>query len=571
MRPAGHAVREGPIDVPISRSSAAKMRMEEFLLLLHGSGTQTLPPTLERRRIRRDHPRPPRHHAGAVVHEEVVQRRIRRPRPLRLGQEGRAPLSVALLPPRTIERERLERLELLPPVRLGERPIPHRRRHRSIDCRRAGRHHDADRLLHPFEDPRAHLRLMPLGRAVDHPDLVGAPAQIVAHTLEAGPVEEPRHGDEADDAVLRRRIGIGVEHLPRRPAPEVDVEIPQMLRVRAHLPSRRRHPVVQGCRVILSARLHPAALALRLLLVRRVPDHDGDRLFALDAVRLPPRLGDRLVDRAEVLRLDPRIGERVRHVHVQRFMRHLPREFREFRDDPQLRDGVRAQLQFERDEALDRVRDRSRHRAGPIDALHLAGDLPQHAKQIRSRTRGRVRDRDARRREPARETEPGPQPLVHEPDHRLHDRRRRVVRAGLLAERVVVDLEEVFVEIEPGVRVALADFRPLHDVEHANERAEGGLQRPLVLGAVGQQAQRGPDQRVGRTQLLRDHVESARQRQLVRASHEKPERDRLRVAIGEMAVGGFGEQQPAPVGRERRERGRASLHLLGHLIAEQAA
>ena len=52
----------------------------------------------------------------------------------------------------------------------------------------------------PWKMRVANPGLMAFGRAVDHPDLVGGPPQIVAHPLEAGAVEEAGDGDEADDA-----------------------------------------------------------------------------------------------------------------------------------------------------------------------------------------------------------------------------------------------------------------------------------------------------------------------------------------------------------------------------------
>ena len=103
---------------------------------------------------------------------------------------------------------------------------------------------------------------------------------------------------------------------------------------------------------------------------------------------------------------------------------------------------------------------------------------------------------------PARLAEAAAQHVIDEADHRADDFRRRVVRAGQLAQVVVVDRQEVLVEVEPGVGLALADRVPVHGVEHARQRAERGLQRRLVVGVVGQQAQGGADERVGLAELL---------------------------------------------------------------------
>ena len=68
-----------------------------------------------------------------------------------------------------------------------------------------------------------------------------------------------------------------------------------------------------------------------------------------------------------------------------------------------------------------------------------------------------------------------PQRLMHKRDHSLNDFRRRVIRAGLLPQLVVVHGEEVFVKVKPSVGIALADLAPVNLVEHARERRERGL------------------------------------------------------------------------------------------------
>src|SRR5882672_1062434 len=89
-----------------------------------------------------------------------------------------------------------------------------------------------------------------------------------------------------------------VEDLPCRPAPEVDVEIAEVLAVRASAPFTRRHPVCQRRRFLqlLGFTLDPATTPFGFLLVGRVPDHHRDRLFPLDLVRVLPRLGNRRED-----------------------------------------------------------------------------------------------------------------------------------------------------------------------------------------------------------------------------------------------------------------------------------
>ena len=51
------------------------------------------------------------------------------------------------------------------------------------------------------------------------------------------------------------------------------------------------------------------------------------------------------------------------------------------------------------------------------------------------------------------------QDIVDEPNHGADHLRRRVVGAGPLSQPVIIDLEELFVEVEPRLGVALADRR----------------------------------------------------------------------------------------------------------------
>ena len=52
-------------------------------------------------------------------------------------------------------------------------------------------------LLNALKNARRHCRLMPLGRAIHHPDVIRAAPQVIAHLLKARAVQKPRHGDEA--------------------------------------------------------------------------------------------------------------------------------------------------------------------------------------------------------------------------------------------------------------------------------------------------------------------------------------------------------------------------------------
>jgi hypothetical protein len=98
-------------------------------------------------------------------------------------------------------------------------------------CRRIGPalggargEYDAQGLLDTLKDARVDLRLMPFWRAVNDPNIVAHLAQILPHLLKAWTVEKPCHRDEANDACLASRPLL--VYFPRRPAPEVNVEIP---------------------------------------------------------------------------------------------------------------------------------------------------------------------------------------------------------------------------------------------------------------------------------------------------------------------------------------------------------
>ena len=154
--------------------------------------------------------------------------------------------------------------------------------------------------------------------------------------------------------------------------------------------------------------------------------------------------------------------------HPRRRFRRRARKVHDFGEDAQLRDGERPQLHFEGDKPLHGGVDGPLHGAFAFVGLDGFGDFPQHAQQEGAGARGRIGHRHRRRGQPGMLPETrAPQHLIDQPDHGADHFRRRVVRAGLLSERVVIDLEKVLVEIEPGVGVALADRRPVDRVQHA--------------------------------------------------------------------------------------------------------
>src|SRR5271157_3207596 len=140
--------------------------------------------------------------------------------------------------------------------------------------------------------------------AVDDPDVVPGTPEVIAHLLEAWTVEESGHRNEADNSPVRSRRAI--KNLPGGPAPEVDVEIAEMLGVGADAPLARRLPRIERRRLwgVIAAGLDPAASPFGLLLVRRITNDNGDRLAPLDRVRLPSRFRNRPQERGKPLFLD---------------------------------------------------------------------------------------------------------------------------------------------------------------------------------------------------------------------------------------------------------------------------
>ena len=65
-----------------------------------------------------------------------------------------------------------------------------------------------------------------------------------------------------------------------------------------------------------------------------------------------------------------------------------------------------------------------------------------------------------------------PQCLIDQADHGADDFGRCVIRTCQLPEVVVVDLEKLLVEVEPGVRSAFAYLRPVNRVKHSDQSPE---------------------------------------------------------------------------------------------------
>ena len=202
--------------LPTCLSPAARLadadEIEPGLLAGSFSPTSRFQRVLQRLGVWRDNPGPAGHHAGPVVEEQVLQRRIARPirRSRRAGTARANRSSASTQPPssRPISASAAN-LSVAVAFRKAAEPHPSRRILVRVASRRAG-HDDAHRLLHALENAAGDRRLMALRRTIDDPDLVGVAAQVGAHLLEARSVEEAGDADEADDpcAGSSRRLGL---------------------------------------------------------------------------------------------------------------------------------------------------------------------------------------------------------------------------------------------------------------------------------------------------------------------------------------------------------------------------
>ena len=121
--------------------------------------------------------------------------------PVVFRQKRLAPCRRSFGPPGTVERHARQGCKLFLPPPFWQRREAHTRGSGPVFSERARRQHDADRLLHTLEDARRHVRLVAFRRTIDDPDIGAVPAQVFAHLLKAGAVQEARHRDEADDAL----------------------------------------------------------------------------------------------------------------------------------------------------------------------------------------------------------------------------------------------------------------------------------------------------------------------------------------------------------------------------------
>ena len=356
--------------------------------------------------------------------------------------------------------------------------------------------------------------------------------------------------------------------------------------MRADAPVHRRLPVVQRRAQARTTPLDPTAQALGLFLVGRIAEHHGDRFMALDVVGLPTGFRHaRHVGRYPgglFVRVGQSVGDEQAQISAQRLLKLVRRaavalaqgdQFDQFGQHPKLRHRERSELQLETDQPIERRRDRGRHRAGALARLDGAPDALQHAQQEGAGADRRIDEADLRRRQPLRQVEPSrrAQRLVHQPHHGGDDLRRRVVRARSFTGAVVVLLQEQFVEIEPGFRLALAELIPIDHIQHRRQGLQRRVERVFLIHLFGQQPQRRSDQRVGLAQRSGRLLDAARQWNSAGPRHQQAERDRLGIAVSKFHIRRRRKQQLSPVLGEAGEARRPTRKLFGDFIAQQAA
>ena len=252
-----------------------------------------------------------------------------------------------------------------------------------------------------------------------------------------------------------------------------------MLGMRAQAPFGQGRPKVHRRRSPRAALFHPSALPCRIHLVGRVADDHGDRLIPLDRVRLFSRIADGGEHGGKPRLLGVGVAQGVGHIEARlrqvapcpRARGRSPHQRPHFRHQPQLRHGEGAELQFEPDQPMCRSPQGWTNCPRALIIGDRLGDFAQHAEKEGAGARRGIGDGDilGGKALMAAEQRGVAQSLVRQADHGLHYLGRGVVAAGLLAQGVVVNLEEVFVEIEPSIGLALGQGRPMHLVQHAGQ------------------------------------------------------------------------------------------------------
>ena len=504
-------------------------------------------------------------------------------RPTEIGaagerQQRRGPVRRAFLP-----RQIREALHLTQPLQLGrlrtlDAGIAHIGRRLRSRFGVANPDGDGDWGLngeHVIGLPRAQI----VAFQVNHPQVIERPAQQLAHSGKARPGQIRRGGDETDDA----RPALTLEHLPQRPAPEVDVIVVEILGVQSQAERvQRRDEIPQNPRPLPMrvAVANPAALAglphipgvQYLPVIGWIAQTHQHRRVRLHFLCPPVFLAQRLVDQRQVPRRRG-VGrlQGVGQINVRAVRRQRPAFRQHPLAQPQMRHRIRSHQNLERMEIARPDRRCLRPHSRPLGRRHPRQAMIQRGEDISAGAGGGVERDHFRINKGKLRVEAGFQQFGDQRHLRPHDRNRRVVDAAILAHLRVVDRQKIFVEIKPRIaarplpRQRRRVHRPNHPFQHLDRRGDF---RPRLL--VGQDFQRLGQQAMLRAQGLG----RLRRRQGCRARPAGQQQrigQGLRVGIGELGVVGVGKQIMPPVHRQRRQTGFRILHRRQHFSPQQPA
>ena len=191
---------------------------------------QCVPTAFQRRRIRRDGPSPFELNTGMLPRHQIGQQRPSKVFALSRWTERRMPV-VRAIPPLHLRKsaDGVEHRELLG-ARAVDTGVADFGWRVSIRLLRASRHGNGDRCLNG-KNVLAPARPATLAAEIENPDFVADPAHVLAHPDKGVAVQVARRRDETDDAGTG--LGILLEDLPQRPAPEIYVEVVEVLELEA--------------------------------------------------------------------------------------------------------------------------------------------------------------------------------------------------------------------------------------------------------------------------------------------------------------------------------------------------
>ena len=240
-----------------------------------------------------------------------------------------------------------------------------------------------------------------LAAEVEYPDFVAVPAQMLAHTAEGDAIEIARCTDETDHArpVSRRML----KNLPQCPAPEIDIQVVEVLNVAA-MPGgdNRGEKIVKNCLPTVVAPANPTARAGLVVrggglmpVVGRITEADDDRHGAFDCKRPGVLVCDRTQEKRQLRRFGVWAFERIGQVNMRAVRGQLCTVVAQGTADAQFRHRVSADHQLEAVQVLSQCGSLARHSASALRSFNAAQGVIDDAEQIRSGADGRIKSDDA--------------------------------------------------------------------------------------------------------------------------------------------------------------------------------